>query len=95
MTKPLALSLCALLLAPLTASAAPAERYDADEGARIRDGADGTTREIVIEDDESVEGESLMPGGVNILGRKAGDHRSLISVRGEFIPMLISLSNDI
>lgn len=94
MTKPLALTLCALLLAPLTASAAPAERYDADEGARIRDDGNGT-REIIIEDDESVEGESLMPGGVNVLGRKAGEHRSLISVRGEFIGKLIALSYDI
>jgi hypothetical protein len=94
MSKTLLVSLCALLLLPAVASAAPAERYDSDEGARITETAGGT-REIVIDDDEQIEGDSLVSGGINILTRKAGDHRSLISVRGEFIPQLIALSNDI
>lgn len=94
MPKTLLFSLCALLLLPASASAAPAERYDSDEGARISEAADGT-REIVIDDDEAIEGESLVPGGVNIIGRMSTRHRSLISVRGEFLPQLIALSHDI
>ncbi len=90
MTTSLLVSLCALLLAP----AAPVERYDSTEGARISESANGT-REIVIDDDETIEGEVLAPGGVNIRSRQADNHRSLISIRGEFIPQLIALSTDI
>lgn len=94
MPKTLLVPLCALLLLPATASAAPAERYDSDEGARIIEAADGT-REIVIDDDEAIEGEVLVPGGIQVNSRKGKEHRSMIGIRGEFIPMLIWLSNDI
>ncbi|MFV8753406.1 hypothetical protein ACNOYE_22885 [Nannocystaceae bacterium ST9] len=94
MPKTLLLPLCALLLFPTMASAAPAERYDSDEGARVREGEDGT-RHLIIDDDEMIEGDRLVPGGVQITSRVGTDHRSLISVRGEFIPQLIALSNDI
>jgi hypothetical protein len=94
MSKTLLVSLCALLLLPAAASAAPAERYDSEEGARITE-TEGGTREIVIDDDEEIEGESLVPGGINIRSRVGTLHRSLISVRGEFIPQLVALSNDI
>jgi hypothetical protein len=94
MAKTLLVPLCALLLLPALASAAPAERYDSDEGARITEAGDGT-REIVIDDDEAIEGEVLVPGGVQINSRKGKVHRSMITIRGEFIPLLIGLSNDI
>lgn len=94
MPKLLLVPLCALLLIPATASAAPAERYDSDEGARITEAADGT-REIVIDDDETVQGEVMVPGGIQVNSRKGKAHRSLITIRGEFIPLLIGLSNDI
>ncbi len=94
MAKTMLLPLCALLLFPAIASAAPAETYDSNEGARISEAADGT-REIVIDDDETVEGELLNPNGVQINSRKFRDHASLISIRGQFIPQLIALSTDI
>jgi hypothetical protein len=94
MPKTLLVPLCALLLLPATASAAPAERYDSEEGARVTDNGDGT-REIIIEDDEAVEGELLESGFIDVQSRKGKAHRSLISIRGTFTAQLIALSNDI
>jgi hypothetical protein len=94
MPKTLLVPLCALLLLPATASAAPAERYDDEEGARIIEG-EGGTREIIIEDDESVEGELLESGFINVNSRRGKDHRSMITIRGQFTAQLIALSNDI
>lgn len=94
MPKTLLVPLCALLLLPATASAAPAERYDSDEGARITEAADGT-REIVIDDDEAVEGELLESGFIDVQSRRGKAHRSLITIRGQFTAQLIALSNDI
>ena len=83
MTKYL-LPLCAaLLLLPTVALAAPASNDDAP------------MREIVIEDDDNIEGEVLKPGGVHVGGAAAKRHANMIGIRGEFIPMLIKLSNDV
>ena len=92
MTKYL-LPLCAaLLLIPTTASAAPSSSAGLnDEEAKV---SDGLVREYVFEND-NIEGEVLKPGGTNVGGRVAQDHANMIGIRGEFIPMLIILSNDI
>lgn len=90
------LPLCAaLLLMPTIASAAPApQHYDPDEGANVTEGSDGT-RHIEILDGDSIEGEKLQPGGVNVRGMQGKKHASMISIRGEFIPELLKLATDI
>ena len=91
MTKYL-LPLCAaLFLLPAAASAAPAATTD--EGGKISQGADA--REIIFDDDDHVDGEVLKPGGVNVGGRIAKIHSSMIGIRGDFISELIRLSDDI
>lgn len=92
MTKYL-LPLCAaLLLIPTAASAAPTPTTT-DEGGKVSQ--TGEIREIVFDKDDNVDGEVLKPGGVNVGGRVAKIHKSMISIRGEFIPELIKLSQDI
>lgn len=97
MTKTL-LPLCAalLLLAPATSFAAPAEGGDSyvnDEGGRVTQ--KGDTREIVIDDGEAIDGESLKPGGEQLYGARGVIHASMISVRLKFTEQLIALANDI
>lgn len=96
MTKTL-LPLCtALLLFPATALAAPSPNdgsYINDEGARVSE--EGDVRTVVIEDGDDIAGETLAPGGVNVNSRRANAHKSLISIRGEFLSQLIELSADI
>ena len=62
-----------------------------DEGAKV---AEGLTREYIFEND-NIEGEVLKPGGTNVGGQVAKDHANMIGIRGDFIPLLIALSNDI
>ena len=42
-----------------------------------------------------VEGEVLLPNGVNVGGRVAEEHANMIGIRGQFTNQLIWLSNDI
>ena len=91
MTKYL-LPLCAaLLLLPTAASAAPAATTD--EGGKVSQGAE--TRQIIFDKDDNVDGEVLKPGGVNVGGRIAKIHSSMIGIRGDFINQLVRLSDDI
>jgi hypothetical protein len=99
MTKTL-LPLCAalLLLSPATSFAAPAQTdgggsYVNDEGARVTQ--NGDVREVVIEDGEAIDGDSLKPGGENLYGARSLVHRSMISLRADFRTQLIRLSADI
>jgi hypothetical protein len=93
------LTLCAaLLLLPTTALAAPAATTAAatprnDEGAAVRE--QGVDRELIFDIGDSIEGEKLSPDGVNIPGRMAKIHASMIGIRGQFTNQLIWLSNDI
>jgi hypothetical protein len=94
------LTLCAaLILLPTAALAAPAKTATVaatprnDEGAAVGDQAG--VRELIFDKDDTVEGESLLPNGVNVTGRVAEDHANMIGVRGQFISHLIWLSNDI
>lgn len=92
--------LCAaLLLLPATAFAQPTTDgektwIDNDEGATVTQKDDGT-RVVVIDDDDEVVGDRLNPEGVQLHGVNAVVHRSMISVRGQFLPELIQLSLDI
>jgi hypothetical protein len=91
------LTLCAaLLLFPTTALAAPAKAKSApqnEEGAAI--GEQGGVQTLTFGIDENVEGEVLLPNGVDIGGRIAKEHASMIGIRGQFTNQLIWLSNDI
>lgn len=91
------LTLCAaLLLLPTAAFAAPAKKTAApvnDEGAAI--GEQGGVQTLIFGLDENVEGEVLLPNGVNVGGRIAKEHASMIGIRGQFTNQLIWLSNDI
>jgi hypothetical protein len=93
------LSLCAaLLLLPTTALAAPAATTAAatprnDEGAAVSEQAG--VRELIFDETDTVEGETLLPNGVNVTGRIAEDHANMIGIRGQFVSQLIWLSNDI
>ena len=90
------LPLCAaLFLLPMTAAAAPSASDPVnDEGARIISD-DGETRELVIDDGESVSGDLLSAGGANITGAKAIQHAGLITIRKTFTDHLLRLSHDI
>jgi hypothetical protein len=95
MTKTL-LPLCAaLLLFPATSFAAPASdgSYVNDEGARVTQ--NGEVREIVIDDGEDIDGDSLKPIGENLSGRGLTGHASMITLRRDFLAQLINLSADI
>lgn len=88
------LPLCAaLFLLPAIASAAPAQTND--EGASVKTDAKSSVREIIFDQEDNVDGEVLKPGGVNVGGQVAKAHANMIGIRGEFIPQLIALSNDI
>lgn len=95
--KTQSLLLCAaLLLLPATSFAAPAPGAGSpanDEGAKVTQ--TDTVRELIFDTGDSVEGETLKPGGANIQGKVNKRHRSMISIRGEFLPQLITLSRDI
>jgi hypothetical protein len=96
MTKTL-LPLCAaLLLFPATGFAAPASgdgSYVNDEGARVTQ--NGETREIVIDDGESIDGELLRANGEDLSGRPGLTHKNMISIRVNFLSQIIKLSADI
>jgi hypothetical protein len=64
-----------------------------DEGAKLTQ--TGTVRELIFDTGDTVEGETLAPGGANIQGKVNERHRSMISIRGEFLSQLITLSRDI
>jgi hypothetical protein len=92
------LTLCAaLLLLPTTALAAPATTAAAtprnDEGAAVRE--QGVDRELIFDIGDSIDGEVLLPNGVNVPGRVAKDHANMIGIRGQFLAQLEWLSNDI
>jgi hypothetical protein len=93
MTKYVLPLAAALLLLPTAATAAPAQTGLTDEGGKVQD--NGSVREIIFDKDDNIDGEVLSPGGVNVGGRVAKIHKSMIGIRGEFIPQLIQLSNDI
>jgi hypothetical protein len=89
------LTLCAaLLLLPTTALAAPASAPRNDEGAAVSE-RDGNVRELIFDTEDTVDGEVLLPNGVNVGGNVAKEHASMIGIRGQFINHLIALSNDI
>lgn len=84
----------ALFLLPSLALAAPespAERND--EGAIVSE--DAGVREVIFDQEDSIEGEVLTPGGAKVGGQRAKEHASMIGIRGEFVAQLIWLSNDI
>ncbi len=88
------LTLCAaLILLPTTALAAPTATPRNDEGASMRD--DGGVRELIFDTEDTVDGEVLLPNGVNVGGRIAKEHASMIGIRGQFLVQLAALSNDI
>jgi hypothetical protein len=90
------LPLCAaLLLLPATAFAAPAADGSGlnDEGAKVTQV--GETRLIEFGEGDSIEGETLRPEGAPVRGSRRGKLESMISIRTEFIPLLIKLSADI
>lgn len=99
MTKTLLpLSALLFLLGPTTSFAAPAPAdsggsYINDEGARITQ--TGDVRELIIEDGEAIDGESLQPGGEQLYGARGVIHNSMITVRLAFTSQLIRLSDDI
>lgn len=87
------LPLCAaLLLAPATALAAPVQIND--EGAEVEQ-LDDQTRQVTFTDDETVEGENFRPGGTQIRGAHKIFHKTMFTIRSEFIPELIAMSFDI
>jgi hypothetical protein len=86
-----------LFLAPSpTPDAAPrcttAEPCSADDAAYR--GRDGSTALYEFELDR-VDGEVLSPTGVQVPGRRATQHGSLIRVRGHFMPELVRLAEDV
>jgi hypothetical protein len=99
MTKTLLpLSALLFLLSPTTSFAAPAPSdsgasFINDEGARVTQ--TGDVREIVIDDGEAIDGESLKPGGEQLYGARGVVHNSMITVRLAFTSQLIRLSDDI
>jgi hypothetical protein len=84
----------ALLLLPTTALAAPASGPRNDEGAVVSE-RDGNVRELIFDTEDTVDGEVLLPNGVNVGGQVAKDHANMVGIRGQFINQLIWLSNDI
>ncbi|NVB42420.1 hypothetical protein G6O69_31645 [Pseudenhygromyxa sp. WMMC2535] len=100
-TKPLLLPLCAaLLLLPSAALAAPSPDsgsqtwVDSDEGATVTQHANGV-REIVIDDGDTIDGETLSPNGAIVRGPLATIHASMITIRPHFMDALSSVSRDI
>jgi len=96
--KNTALLLCAaLLLLPSTSFAAPAGSGDGaqlnEEGATVSQA--GPVREVIFGDADSIEGEVLRPGGVIVNATAHRRLESMISIRGDFLPQLITLSADI
>jgi hypothetical protein len=91
------LPLCAaLLLFPATGFAAPSPSdgsYVNDEGARVTQ--TGEVREIVIDDGEEIDGELFKAMGEDLGGRPPVAHKSLISLRVNFLTQLNRLSADI
>ena len=81
------------LFAPARAAAAAPAQTTTDEGGKVTQ--TGEVREIVFDKDDNVDGEVMKPGGVNVGGRVAKIHKSMISIRGSFIPELVKLSQDI
>lgn len=89
------LTLAAALLFPATSFAAPASssgEYN-DEGARVTQ--HGDLREIVIDNGDDIDGDSLKPGGENLFGASNVGHANLITIRVSFVNQLIALSSDI
>jgi hypothetical protein len=87
--------LCAaLILLPSIALAAPASNANRnDEGAIVTD--HGSFQELKFDEADNVDGEVMLPNGVNVGGRRAADHANMIGIRGQFIAQLSRLSNDI
>ncbi len=86
------LPLCAaLLLLPAAAFAAPAASND--EGARVDDS--GEVRELIFDDGDNVDGETLSPTGAHVGGIRHKELESMITIRPHFLPELVRLSADI
>jgi RNA polymerase sigma-70 factor (ECF subfamily) len=65
---------------------------DADEAARK--GTDGTTR-LYEFDNDHVGGDRLAPDGTMLMQRPPLTHKSLIDIRGHFMPELVRLAEDV
>lgn len=94
------LAVVATLAAPTVAAAAPNKGtqapvktdQDADDAALVSNGE--VSREYIFEGD-SLEGEVLSPGGIDVQSRAGIRHQSLITIRGHFLRELISLGRDV
>lgn len=93
MTKML-LPLCALLLLPVTALAAPepTTTVDNDEGATVSQ--EGETRRLIFGEGDEVDGDRLAPSGENLYGAVRMRHESMIEIREDFLDQLFKLSAD-
>lgn len=84
--------------APNQAAKAPAPTVsdqDADDRARAnaRTNAAGTT--VLDFENDNVDGEVLSPDGTTIPGSTGATFKSLIKIRGTFMPEMIKMSFDV